>query len=102
MTRSPDPKRIGHSPREQSERAMFMKAAYDRAVKMGRIMLDTKSDNLLLYVYNPPKWTLRRGKQVLIDYIPTEHELVDQLVEPDTTPEFVPTGRMLARLGPWL
>jgi hypothetical protein len=101
-TRSPDPKRTGYSSHEQSERALFMKAAYHRAVNNGRIILDDKSDNLLLYAYNPPKWTLHRDRQVLVDYIPTEHELREKHVEPDTEPEFIPTDRILSRIGSWL
>lgn len=102
MTRNPDPERTGYSSLEQSERALFMKAAYDRAVKSGRIMLDSKSDNLLLYVYNPPGWILRRGKQVLVDYIPSEHELQEEHVESDTEPEFVSTDRIHSRIRQWL
>jgi hypothetical protein len=102
MARNPDPARTGHSTREQSERASFMKVAYDRAIRLQRITLDKKSDSLLLYVYNPPKWILHRSDgQVLVDYIPNNYELLGKEVEPDTDSTFRPTGRVHALFRQW-
>lgn len=102
IARHPDPKRTGISPQEQGERALFMKAAYDRAISLGLITEDTKSGDILLYSYNPPKYLLHRNGQTIVDYIPTKDELAVIVTEPDIEPEFIPTGRLLARFGRWM
>jgi hypothetical protein len=100
MARHPDPDRTGHSAREQSERAMFMKAAYDRAVKTDQITVDTTgSGQILLYSYCPPKYVLYRDGNRIEDYVPTKEELNISEVSEDVEPEFVHTDRTLARFG---
>lgn len=102
ITRHPDPRRNGASAKEQGERAMFMKAAYDRAISLGLITEDTKSGDILLYSYRPPKYLLHRNGQTIVDYIPTKDELTADVVEAETEPEFVPTDRIHARFGRWI
>lgn len=100
IARHPDPKQTGHSAREQSDRALFMKAAYNRAVSTGQITVDSTDNGwILLYSYCPPKYALYRDGQRIEDYIPTKDELRIGEVTLDNEPDFLHTDRTLARFG---
>lgn len=96
--RCPHPRCDGDSTIEQSERAMFMKDAFDLARKLGKIKLDTSGDGYLLYVHNPPRWILHRDGQEIKDYLPTKAELTEhRVVESDVEQELTLSGKFHAR-----
>lgn len=102
QARCPYPECVSDSIAEQSERALFMRDAYNLAISLGKIKLDDSGDTLLLYVHTRPKWILYRDGQAIADYVPTKDELAEHRVaESDAEQEFTLTSRFKARSREW-